>query len=79
MHDLPPSAFIHSAPYDPRPRRGQIYLTLGLAIAMGSSGIVGYSAGYAADSASAEPLPACRAAPPGSTPTPTSTPRPRRS
>jgi hypothetical protein len=49
MYDLPPSAFIHSGPRSPRRRRGPIYLALALALAVGTSGIIGYSAGYAAD------------------------------
>ncbi|NUP03283.1 MAG: hypothetical protein HOW71_01190 [Nonomuraea sp.] len=74
MYDLPPSAFVRSAPCDPRRGRVPTYVTFGLAMAVGASGIIGYSAGYASDTGRASgppsavaPVVACRAASPGPT------------
>ncbi|MFI6921596.1 hypothetical protein ACIBIZ_16730 [Nonomuraea spiralis] len=70
MSDLPPSAFLRSAPSDPRRRRGPVYATLGLVLAVGASGMIGYSAGYAADDTevvaplTVRPVVACHAVPP---------------
>ncbi|MEV4390462.1 hypothetical protein [Nonomuraea sp. NPDC049607] len=73
MSDLPPSAFHRSAPIDPRRRRGPAYATLGLVLAVGASGMIGYTAGYAADDTepavmTVRPVVACRAVPPVAVP-----------
>lgn len=56
MYDLPPSAFVRSVPCDPRRGRAPAYVTFGLALAVGASGIIGYSAGYASDGSAGLPL-----------------------
>ncbi|MEU5859688.1 hypothetical protein ABZ815_00835 [Nonomuraea sp. NPDC047529] len=73
MSDLPPSAFHRSAPFDPRRRRGPVYATFGLVLAVGASGVIGYTAGYAADDTepavmTVRPVVACRAVPPAAVP-----------
>ncbi|MFI9593430.1 hypothetical protein [Nonomuraea sp. NPDC052265] len=73
MFDLPPSAFHRSAPFDPRRRRGPVYAAFGLVLAVGAGGMIGYTAGYAADDTQAaamtvRPVVACRAIPPAVVP-----------
>ena len=63
MYDLPPSAFVRSAPCDPRRHRAPAYVTFGLALAVGASGIIGYSAGHASDTLTMGSFEGCQAVP----------------
>ncbi|NRQ39889.1 hypothetical protein HII36_49885 [Nonomuraea sp. NN258] len=77
MNDLPPSAFIRSAPCKPRSVRVPLGVTLALAAALWISGSSGYAAGLAAqdaDHTALRPPAACPVVPAIATSTGTVTP-----